>query len=128
MVNNYLYQNEDPQVVTGANRALNFISCTFDHDDWLHIYESGESCADQMLPDDDWPDLLLEAEKEGKTIALVMKQKTEGLPQEERDEFPVVRVNGVVSVIGRNDLLRAVCDEYKVWTDVHGTLINCIIY
>lgn len=89
---------------------------------WQNIYGAGEACANNFLPFDTWPRLLLYAENiEGATIYAQMQQKTEAL-NTQLTRLPLVTINGEISIPGGQEFVQGACRAYMVIINILGPI------
>lgn len=118
VVDKYMGTELSGDLISGANRAINFINCVFQQYDYLNVFRTLESCSNQNLEPDDYHHfigMMNTANEETKRVVKAMKDRTQAVKQSNPTfKLPYVMMNDKESVNALNDLLQEACSKYEV--------------
>lgn len=114
VIDKYMGTEMNGDIISGANRAINFVRCLYHQDAPTNVYTTLQLCSDENLEPDEYVDIIAMMNTKPdqfKTIMNNLKMKTENA---KITRIPYLTVNGKESASAFNDLIQESCNNYKV--------------
>ena len=92
--------------------VIQSLYCIARNKNGVGIWETAEQCSEETIEVDPWPTINVCARDEGEDIFEDFIQITQSTIRESDRNFPVVTINGNISLNAINDLIGALCQQF----------------